>query len=151
MSLWYKPCDRRPICYVPRSHSLTLECWCHWNVAFQAHKDSRHLGALCNCPSLRGSRQHAHGSTEKVEQHAFCYSVSTQQNWGNTLPRSILLSPIAAEVQANERCTIENAGALSQTNLYLTDQLCSSVCSLCCRINVWVVLSHGDTVSCWRH
>lgn len=108
---------------------------------------------FCHCPSLKapGHGQHAHCSTEKVEQNAFCCSPSPQHKWKNKLLRSILLSPIVANDKGKWEMTIENAGAVSQTITDLTDQLSSSVCSLCCEFNVWVVLSHGDTVSYCRH
>ena len=59
------------------SHSLTLERWCRWNVAFQPHGGSGHLGVLLSLSfterprgAATGAPQHRERSTECTLLHA---------------------------------------------------------------------------------
>lgn len=120
------------------SHSLTLEPWCQWNVAFQPHGGSGHLGVLLSLSFTERPRGVATRAPQHRERSTACTLLHALPSAEAGTETAQMHSAFSRCRQRRERCTVENAGAVSQTNRRLTGQLCSSVCSLCCGTNVWV-------------
>lgn len=148
-SLWPKPWDHWPTCHTSGSHRRTLErrsveCGFSASRRLQPPGSSSVTVLPWKAPAVATTvPQHR----ERSPAHSGC-PPSCRWKPDRKPPRSILLSSVVRGIGPETRW--RDPGAVSHVNRHLTGQLCSLVCSPGCRINGWVVLSHGDTGSCCR-